>query len=145
MDLFNQLGDIWGKSRASNLLGELFLRQGNYEMAQFFLEQNLKFEEEIQFKSGIVLALSALGDLHRYQGDYIQAKRYYERNVDVSRTYGMKEDWGLGLYFLGLTALHQNNYAAAKQHFAEHFKAERESLDKVNVILLVHSCRDKSI
>src|SRR4026207_633059 len=89
MTLFEQFGDIWGKSRVSHLLGELFLRQGNYEKARSYFEQNLKFDEEIKLKPGILIALASLGDLHRLQQDYSQARQYYEKSLDISRTYGM--------------------------------------------------------
>jgi len=137
MTLFEHLGDIWGKSRASHLLGELFLRQENYEKARFYFEQNLKFDEEIKFKAGIIVALGCLGNLHCYQHDYSQARQYYEKSLDISRTYGMKEDWGMSLYYLGLLALHQNNYADARQYFVGYIKAERESLNKKNAYLFV--------
>jgi tetratricopeptide (TPR) repeat protein len=133
MELFNRLGDIWGKGRVSQLLGELALRQGDLGKARFFFEQNLRFDEELKFKPGMVVALSNLGNLQRYQSQYDQARQYFEKSLEVSRIYGIKETWGLGLYSLGLVALQQNNYSVAKQNFAEHFKTYSGSFNQVSL------------
>ena len=132
MDLFHQLGDIWGISRVSHVLGQLFLNQGNYEKARFFFEQGLRIDEKLEFKQGTVVALGNLGDLYRYQGDYNKAEDYYEQSLSVCREYGLKFDRGYNLYSLGMLALHRNNYLLARQFFVDYFDTAREQIQKIS-------------
>lgn len=119
--IFQQLGDVWGMGRSSQLLGELFLKQGNVEKAHLFFDQHLLNDEKLQFKQGIVVALIDLGVLSRYQGDYGKAEQYYEKSLAVSREFGLKSNAINNLISLGYVALHRNDYLLAKRYFIDSF------------------------
>lgn len=125
---FRELGDRWGMAKASQRLGELFLRQGIYDQARQYFEQHLRLDEG--FKEGTALALLNLGELHRYQHDDEQAKQYYEKSLSVCREYGLKVDAGYNLYALGMLALHQGNYLLAKKYFHDYYIASQGPDDK---------------
>jgi tetratricopeptide (TPR) repeat protein len=132
LDLFRQLGDLWGIGRASQALGELFLNQGNYEKARFFFEQHLRIDEGLHFKEGTVVALCNLGDLYRYQHEYDQAEHYYEQSLLMCRDYDLMKGEGYNLYSLGKLALHRGKYPLAMQYFRDYFATIRESLEKLS-------------
>jgi tetratricopeptide (TPR) repeat protein len=125
LDLFRQLGDVWGMARSSQIFGGVFLTQGNYEKARVYFEQQLRLDEELQFKQGTVVALSNLGDLHRYQGDDDQAMCFYEKSLMMSREYGYTWDLSHSVWCLGLVALHRNDYRLAGQQFTDCYSLAR--------------------
>ena len=131
LDLFDELGDLWGIARISQRLGELFLKQGSYEKAQLHFDRHLRLDEELHFKQGTVVALYNLGNLYRHQGDYDQAEGYYEKSLALCREYSLKIDRGYNLYSLGMLALHRNNYPLAMRHFTGYFHAAQGSYEKL--------------
>jgi tetratricopeptide (TPR) repeat protein len=129
LDLFRQLGDLWGMGRVSGRLGQLFLKQGNNEKARVYFDQHLMNDEGLHFKQGTMDALQNLGTLYHHQGDYDQAEQFYEKSLAMCREYGLN-DWGFGLYCLGLVALHRNTYSIARQRFSDNFNLARKIYDE---------------
>jgi predicted ATPase/transcriptional regulator with XRE-family HTH domain len=123
LDLFRLLGDGWGIARSSQVLGRLFLKQGNYDKARLFFEQELKLSEEHHFYPGIAAALTSLGNLFRLQGDYGQAERFYQKSLLMSHEHDLKWEISHGLFELGLLAMQQNNYRLAGQRFIESYES----------------------
>lgn len=132
LELFRQLGDVWGVARSSQRLGELFLKQGKYEKARFFLSQHLMIDEGLHFKQGTVVALDNLGNLYRHQGDYERAEQFYEKSLVMCREYGLKADRSMNLYCLGMVELHRSNYPTAIQYFIDYFNLARMIYEKIS-------------
>jgi tetratricopeptide (TPR) repeat protein len=128
LDRFRELGDRWGIARVSQILGQLFLRQGLYVQARQYFEQHLRLDEG--FAAGTAVALANLGELYRYQHDDKQAEQFYEKSLSLCREYGLKTDASFNLYALGLPALHQGNYLLAKKYFHDCYVANQGLEDK---------------
>lgn len=120
LDLYNQVGDLWGLARPSQRLGELLLAKGNFEQARIYFEQHLKLDENLHFRQGIVAALFNLGELYRHQNEFEQAEQFYEKGQALCYEYGLNS-WGGASFGLGLIALQQDDYPRAKQHFINYF------------------------
>ena len=77
----------WPKQRArvSHFLGALATAQGDYPMAEHFLQQSLSLYEELGDEAGIAVSLNALGVSARDRGDYSTAQTNLERSLAVWR------------------------------------------------------------
>jgi tetratricopeptide (TPR) repeat protein len=119
LDLFRESGDVWGIGRSSMRLGQLFLKESNYENALFFIKQYLMICEELHFRQGITFALMLLGDLYRYQGNCDQAEQFYEKSLATSREHSLKDGQANAFFSLGFVALHRTNYSLAARYFRD--------------------------
>lgn len=92
LNLFEQLGDLWGIGRVSHYLGELYLIMGDYLQARRYFEQHLEIDKELRFSLGTVIALGNLGKLSCIVKDYVQAENYYANSVDQCHYHGLSTD-----------------------------------------------------
>jgi tetratricopeptide (TPR) repeat protein len=139
MDIFRGLGDKWGIARVSQTLGTLFLKQGDFEQAYFFLNQHLMIDEECQFKQGMAVALYNMGNFYRYQGDWDRSEPFYEKMRNLSREYDSKWDESLAYYGIGMIALHRNNYRQAAQYFKDYYSIHRSIVEKWATVDLLYA------
>lgn len=81
-------GTGWSKERAriTQFLGALVTIQGDYAVAERFLELSLSLYEELEDRPGIAAALNALALAARDRGDYSSARSYFERSLAYWRT-----------------------------------------------------------
>jgi tetratricopeptide (TPR) repeat protein len=90
LELYSDMGDPWGIARVSQLMGTLYLRQGDYKKAYLYFDQHLKNDEKNSFMDGVSVALFNFGELYRLTGDNEQAAKYYEKSLAMCLEYGYK-------------------------------------------------------
>jgi predicted ATPase/transcriptional regulator with XRE-family HTH domain len=116
--LSRQLRDLIFMARICRYLGNLYLKQRNYEQARLFFEEHLRIDTELKFWDGIGHAYGELGNLFRYQGDFDQAEKFYKECLRVHYEHGLEPDI-VYLQCLVLTALQRRNYPLASQRIIE--------------------------
>ena len=119
-------------------LGELFLKEGTYEKALFFIKQYLTICEELHFRQGITFALMLLGGLYRYQGDYDRAEQLYEKSLAISREHSLNDGKANALFSLGSVALHRTNYRMAARYFKDAYHIGRTIQETGSAIDIIH-------
>lgn len=87
--LFRQFGDLFFIARVFLFLGDLFLKQKNYDKARRFFEEHIRIDTELQFWDGIAEGWRDLGNLSRQQSDLEKAEEYYEQFRTVCREHGL--------------------------------------------------------
>lgn len=127
--LSRQSGDLVFVARISRYLGNLLLKQRNYEEARLYFEEHLRIDTELKFWDGIGHAYGELGNLFRYQGDYSQAEEFYKKSLEVHEQHGLEPDIQY-FHCLVLTALHVKNYPLASQRIIDCYNMASGLLDK---------------
>jgi uncharacterized protein HemY len=141
LGLFRQLGDVWGTSRVNRYLGRLYLNQGEYEKARWFINQHLESSAALSYLGGTVNAFTVnafidLGDLYRYQGDYDRAEESFERAMAICRERDLKGMMASLFFSLGMLALQRNHYSRAARHFSDYFDFIRRVNEQTGVAVL---------
>ena len=129
--LWLKLGDLVIEARIARYLGNLYLKQGNYEKARQFFEEHLRIDTDLKFWDGIGPAYGELGNLDCYQGDYDQAEQFYKKYLQVHYEHGLEPDIQY-FHCLVLTALHQNNYPLASQCILDCYRRARKLEEKIS-------------
>jgi tetratricopeptide (TPR) repeat protein len=73
------------RARVSHFLGALASAQGDYQAAEYFLEQGLLLYESLGDEAGIAASLNALAVTARDRGDYSSAQSNFERSLTCWR------------------------------------------------------------
>jgi predicted ATPase/Tfp pilus assembly protein PilF/DNA-binding XRE family transcriptional regulator len=121
LSMFEELGDAFFVAKVSYYLADLFLKQGDFEKAEYFLAQQLRIDSEVHYWDSISDGWQALGSLYRFRGKLDKARECYEKSLALHHELGLKEYIGDNLNFLGLLLLHHNDYSAARQYFIDAF------------------------
>jgi tetratricopeptide (TPR) repeat protein len=133
LELFNQIGDWCGIAMSSQYLGQLHLKQADYEIAAQLFNRDLEINQRLKYKVGILVALRNLGDLYRSQGDYDRAEQLYLQCLIPCKEIGVKKDLISILYLLAMVALHRDEYALARQRFIEYFDVARPIFERTSL------------
>jgi tetratricopeptide (TPR) repeat protein len=131
LSISHQSSDLIIIARIARYLGNLYLRQGNYEKARLCFEEHLRIDTELKFWDGIGHAYGELGNLYRYQGEYDQAEQYYLDSLRVHYEHGLEPDIQY-TQCLVLTALHRNDYPSASQRIFDYYDLARKVDEKIS-------------
>lgn len=85
LDLFRELGDLWGIGRQLEVLGEIAYHQGDYSQAVELHNESLSIRKSINDKEGIAVSLRQLGVIARDHGDTQKAKDLFEQSLELFR------------------------------------------------------------
>jgi tetratricopeptide (TPR) repeat protein len=114
--LFRELGDLYGVHECLIRLGQLAIRQGEFETARDWLEEGMELGWSLATR-GIVYDIIQLGDLAFWQGSYGKARAYYDESLALAQETG--EIWSNSwiLVRLGYVSLRQGHLEQARTLF----------------------------
>jgi tetratricopeptide (TPR) repeat protein len=114
--LFRELGDLYGVRECLIRLGQLAIRQGEFETARDWLEEGMALGWSLATR-GIMYDIIQLGDLAFWQGSYEKARAYYDESLALAQETG--EIWGNSwiLVRLGYVPLRQGRPEQARALF----------------------------
>jgi non-specific serine/threonine protein kinase len=117
------------RARASQLLGNMALDQGDLHDAKAMYEQSLKLSTECGNPVWIASANNGLGLVAYYQADYPTSRRHHEIALQIRR--GLTDRVGLGnsLNNLGVTWNAERDYERAIVYAREGLQVRRENGD----------------
>jgi tetratricopeptide (TPR) repeat protein len=123
---FNQtLLTLRGSSLHS--IGQLYLKQENYEQALTYYQQALPIVREA--RSPIEGAtLGDIGAIYHQQGKYDQAVALLQQSVEISRAFNHRINEEDALYFLGLAYWAKGDVTSALNTLSQNVQVETESL-----------------
>lgn len=102
-------------SEAQYELGNLYMRQGKYDLSIEFMKKSLAIDKQLQNFKGIAGAHSSIGVCYMYMGQYESATKHLERCLFVSDSAGLKTIPGMAYQNLGLVYINMGNYDKADQ------------------------------
>ncbi len=97
LDLANELNYSKGVSQAYNIIGQVNLRQGNFETSHRNIQASLEITERTGDKKGSGLCYVSLGNLEQYKGNPQEALKYYLKALEIMLEFGDKSQEA-GLY-----------------------------------------------
>jgi predicted ATPase/class 3 adenylate cyclase len=114
--IFRELGDIYGIRECLIRLGQLAIRQGEFETARDWLEEGMALGWSLATR-GIMYDIMQLGDLAFWQGSYEKARAYYDESLVLAEETG--EMWANSwiLVRLGYVSLRQGHPDRARALF----------------------------
>ena len=119
VDIFRELGDRPGLSRALGWLGVVPHHLGQYDEAQAILEESLAIARALDDTGQVSIALRFLADLAQDRGDATQATLRYAETLAIAREAADTHDIAYALRGLGHIARSQGQYALASERLRE--------------------------
>jgi len=104
LNLFREMGDMYGIALALNNLGGVALALGDYAAARALQEESLSLQREMDDKRGISNSLNNLGDVALMQGEVAAARALYEECLALCKKIDEKASMAHALLGLGLAA-----------------------------------------
>lgn len=103
-------------------LGDLAIRQGDYDTARSLYEQCLNLQRQLADSAGIAKHVFNLGTVALCQGDYRVARSFYEESLQLQRQLGDSAGIASHLFTLGIIAENQGDYELAQSLFQESYE-----------------------
>ncbi|HEX6758300.1 MAG TPA: tetratricopeptide repeat protein [Propionibacteriaceae bacterium] len=142
--LFRELGDLYGVRQCLIRLGQLAIRQGEFETARDWLEEGMALGWSLATR-GIVHDIIQLGDLAFWQGSYEKARAYYDESLALAQETG--EIWANSwiLVRLGYVSLRQGHPEQARALFDKCQKLFVEEDLKIGVAFTLEGLASLSV
>ena len=86
-----EVGDRRNECVSRNKIGNYYLEQGQYDVAEQDINKSLQLAEELNFKVGVINAICSLGNLAFHRQDYVTAKKYWEQSLKESCVLGYRD------------------------------------------------------
>ena len=116
--LYRELGHLQGINDVSRTLGQLALKQGDYDTARLYLEECLVYDQLLHQVAGGWLFV-VLGELNYRLQAYEKAQDYLESAILISKESGVKNMQYWGQAFLGYCFLWWGKLMQARTFFIE--------------------------
>ncbi|MHC5037000.1 MAG: tetratricopeptide repeat protein [Planctomycetota bacterium] len=108
---------IQTRSKILGLLGDLFIRRGEVDLALGLLREKLVLCEEMVNWDAFVETQLMLGHAYRMQSSFGQASDHYRKALAVSRQHGLKMRIGEALNNIATTYFFQKEIEKALEYF----------------------------
>lgn len=89
--LADSIGDVKGKGRALNTLGDLYWFSGDYAAASNHYFRALKVFEDLGFEEGIGECYRNIGWIYQGQDNYELTLQYYQKSLDINLKLGLTD------------------------------------------------------
>jgi tetratricopeptide (TPR) repeat protein len=146
LEVARNLGDNpVGRQVTSDALGSLSQvarRQGDFDQARRYIEEQLRMAREVSNESGIAKALANLGNVALYQGDYELARRNFEESLTMDLKLGKVGRVAATYVNLGLVAQAQGDYEAARSRYSQALEIWQARGNKVGIATTLENLGD---
>ena len=122
--------DFLGAARCQAGLGELYRKQGKYDLASQTLHQAHNTFENLGDQAGVAQTLQSLGSLATQQGNMHQASDYYQRSLLVWQQLGQQQRVASLFSNLGIIARLAGGYAEARKLHEKGLEIRRQLADR---------------
>ncbi|MDQ3005526.1 MAG: tetratricopeptide repeat protein, partial [Chloroflexota bacterium] len=125
--LWRELGDLWGLDLATHRLGEVAMRQGDYEVARRHFMDCLVIARELGDQEQVAWKLCNLASIGLNLGDWAEAKAYTEECFSMFKELGSKYGQATSYSYFGLLALIDGDNRQAQSFFEQALELARTS------------------
>jgi tetratricopeptide (TPR) repeat protein len=130
LELYRQLGDLVGESRAHHSLGILANQQRRHADALGHCEQALRLLQEAGHQPGQAVTLNDVGWCHALLGNYQQARVFCQRSLALSSELGNRDCQATAWDSLGYAEHHLGRHAEAAACYQRALSLIRELGDR---------------
>jgi tetratricopeptide (TPR) repeat protein len=119
LDLFDELGDGWGRLQANYSLIVAAEISGDYAVATQRLQESLRLAEDLGMWTDVSFRTAGLGRIALLSGDYDRADELHERARRLAIEYSNKSAEEYAEVGLGLAARRRGELDQAEAHFTK--------------------------
>jgi tetratricopeptide (TPR) repeat protein len=119
LDLFDELGDGWGRLQANYSLIVAAEISGDYAVATHRLQESLRLAEDLGMWTDVSFRTAGLGRIALLSGDYDRADELHERARQLAIEYSNKSAEEYAEVGLGLAARRRGELDQAEAHFTK--------------------------
>ncbi|MFG1997955.1 BTAD domain-containing putative transcriptional regulator [Spirillospora sp. NPDC048911] len=116
---FRELGDSWGRLKATNTLGELAEIAGDYDLAARLHREGLRMAEELELWTDASFRLSGLGRIALLTGDFAAADEFHRRALRLAAGQSNKVAEHFAEVGLALSARRQGRFDLVEEHLTK--------------------------
>jgi tetratricopeptide (TPR) repeat protein len=132
-EIYEELGDKQGISKALNNIGRVYLNKGELGRALEYFEKSLTTSEELGDKQGISKALNNIGRVYHNRGEWGRALEYFERSLTISEELGDKQGISKALNSIGRVYHNRGEWGRALEYFEKSLTISEELGDKQGI------------
>ena len=125
IELFETAHNQYGASAAASNLADIYLRQGNQDLALKQAERNLAAARANKYKTGVSRALYDIGKLNAQIEDYQVAEDAFKQSLQMRQQTGDHYGEQEACYALGLIFAAQGRWSEAEKYFNQALKVQR--------------------
>lgn len=118
LKIYEECGDLVGRSFCYDAIGDLNFTRGNLEEAQRLYEMNLVLQKELKDTEGIAHTLGNLGNIAKAKEDYPTAESYYQAQLPLLSKVGDIDGLGRCHFNHAMILKDQGLYQDAKEKLA---------------------------
>ena len=108
---------IKGTGNSLIQLGNLQQIKGNYDKAEEYNLEALKYFEKEDIRDGMAVCYNNLGILYHNRNDYSRAREYYSKSLSLNRLLGRKSGEATSLFCIGGLYENQAKYDSALHYY----------------------------
>ena len=117
LNVLKTVKDDTNKVKILNDLSKQLRSKGDYDSAKKYSDDALLISEELNFKSGELLAYNGFRYVDRNQGKYSDALINFNATLKIAQELGDKNHVSGALVNMGLVYWNQGNYPEALKHY----------------------------
>lgn len=134
--IFKRFEDTDGEAQALNCLGNICYINGDYSVAEYFLEQSLELRRKTGNQREISCTLNNLANIAFEQKDFKRANSLYMESLSIGRDIDDTRGISVALANLGSIAAAQKRYEEAMNLLIESIEIQKEIGDEFNSALI---------
>jgi predicted ATPase len=115
LELYRELGDLWGEAKVLGLLGGRYVLQGAYERANELLHDSLVINRQLEDTEGIAQTILYLGISARHQGDFEEAESLHRESLNLFHKLAYRRSERISLSQLSHALSWAGKFNAAKE------------------------------
>ncbi|MFI5219767.1 MAG: tetratricopeptide repeat protein [Bacteroidia bacterium] len=115
-----------GEGRSYNIIGIIYMNQGNYPEALKNYSAALKVFKEIEDNKWIANCFTNIGEAYRLQGNYSEALKKYFAALKIREEIGDKNGIDVAYNNIGIVYMNQGNYPEALKNYFTSLKIREE-------------------
>ena len=133
-----EMGEAEPFYRSNLNLGRIYMREGDYQKAQAFLERGLESAKRYGNEDYASTLLNMLGCLYYYQARYNMATQFWKESCYVSRNINQKERHASNLANIGIGLACMGNFKEAIGYYRQSLRLAKNGNREIEANTLVN-------
>ncbi|MEO1397065.1 MAG: tetratricopeptide repeat protein [Cyanobacteria bacterium J06634_5] len=126
LELYREIGDRAGESKALGNIGIIYGLKGSYTEALAYYQQSLGLNRELDNRAEEAITLGNIGAIYQFQSSYTEALDYYQQSLDLKRELGDRAGEAITLGNIGIIYRLQGSYTEALTYYQQSLDLSRE-------------------
>jgi tetratricopeptide (TPR) repeat protein len=125
LTLAESIGDLLYIGRILNLLGDIWIRRGDYSQAWDLCSRSFNLLLNIEAETYLSDTYFALSEIAYLQGNFVDARQYALQSVRILEERGLEGSYGLMYNWVGLLSCEIGDYELGEQYLLQSIEDSR--------------------